>query len=155
MIARARGHHPGRSPDERGSVLVLVAGLVAVAMLLVAVVTDVSTLFLDQRSLAATADGAASRAAQAVLAADVYREEPGAPALPVSTAAAVRAVQDYLAARGADAAPVRIVEVSSDGVTVTVVLTAEAKLPFSRWISAEPAGVDITAQARAQTVVAR
>ena len=155
MIARARGHHPGRSPAERGSVLVLVAGLVAVAMLLVAVVTDVSTLFLDQRSLSATADGAASRAAQAVLAAGVYGQAPDAPALPVSTAAAVRAVEDYLGTRMADASPVRIVDVRSDGVTVTVVLAAEAKLPFSRWVSADPSGVEITAQARAQTVVAR
>ena len=155
MIVRVRRRHPDRGRDERGSVLILVAGLVAVAMLLIAVVTDVSTLFLDQRSLAATADAAASRAAQAILAADVYREAPAAPSLHVSTAAAVRAVQDYLAARAADAAPVRIIEVSSDGVTVTVVLAAEAKLPFSRWVSADPAGVDITAQARAQTVVAR
>jgi len=144
-----------QGPDERGSVLILVAGLVAVALLLIAVVADVSALFLDQRSLAATADGAASQAAQAVVAADLYDETPGAPALPVSTASALRAVQDYLAGRAPDAPPVRIVDVRSDGETVTVVLAAQARLPFSRWVSADPAGVDLTAEARAQTVVAR
>ncbi len=145
----------GTRSSDQGSILVLVAGFVALAMLLIAVVSDVSALFLARRSLAATADGAAARAAQAVDIADLYTRRAGDEPLPVTTAAAGRAVTEYLSALPRGGPEVRVVAVTSHRGTVTVVLTTSATLPFSRWVSADPAGVDVTAVAEARTVVAQ
>ncbi len=55
-----------RTGDDRGQVSVLIVGLVVIAMGLVVVVTNVSRVFLWDRSLAAAADGAAAAAASAL-----------------------------------------------------------------------------------------
>lgn len=142
---------PNQSADE-GSVLVLLAGFAALALLLVAVVTDVSVLFLAQRSLADTADGAANRAAQAVSAAGVYDQQPDAESLPVDPVIALRAVTDYVAESGPP--ETHVVGVASDGRTVTVTLEGTARLPFATLIGIAPAGVDLTCQTQARSAVA-
>ncbi len=56
----------GRPAGEDGSVLVLVLGFTGLLLLLVAVVANVSVVFLAKRGVASAADGAAISAAQAL-----------------------------------------------------------------------------------------
>ena len=60
--ARAAGPSPTRADD--GSVLLLVVGLTAVLLIMVAVVVDVSAVVLAKRGLSSAVDGAAVAAAQ-------------------------------------------------------------------------------------------
>ena len=134
--------------------MVLTAGFVAIALLLAAIVVDVSVLFLARRSLADIADGAAARAAQALSVPGVYREKNADRLLPVATAAAEGAVREYLSHLAGGQRAVRVVAVSSDGTTVTVVLEDRAVLPFWSAVSASPEGIAVEAAAQAQTIVA-
>ena len=74
---RRYGHDvPGaaRQPrQDEGTVLLLIIGLVVVAALLIAVVTDVSALYLERRDLISAADGAALAGAQSVDEETIYR----------------------------------------------------------------------------------
>lgn len=145
---------PEGQAHEDGSVLILLAGFVAMALLLIAVVTDASVLFLARRSLADTADGAADRAAQAVAAANVYRAAPTDPSLPLDPVAAMAAVDTYLAGAG-QSPDIHVVDVTSTDQTVSVTLGYTARPPFASFVGLAAGGVDITAQASAQTQVAR
>ncbi len=109
------------SRDE-GSVLVLMLGFAVLAMLLVAVVTDASALYLTRRSLAGSADGAALAAVQELDRAAFYTGEPGA-AIPLDPDAAAGAVRDYVRRAGLadryEAFEVTEVDVGPEVVTVS------------------------------------
>jgi hypothetical protein len=53
-------------PDDSGTILVLLLGFVAVLLLMVAVVVNVSSVILAKRGLVSAADGAALSAAQSL-----------------------------------------------------------------------------------------
>lgn len=140
--------------DDEGTVLLLVVGLVVVAALLVAVVTDVSALYLQRRDLISAADGAALAGAQSVDEASLYRE--GLPAegpVPLDEAAAEHAVLDYLRSAGI-LEPGIEVQVATTSTTVSVSLAARVRLPVASTITAGARGTTpVSATATARTAV--
>jgi uncharacterized membrane protein len=141
---------------EAGSVLLLVLGCAVVALLLLAVVVDASKLFLTRRALAGAADGAALAAAQAVDLPAVYAGATTGEALPLDPATVDEAVSAYLAA--ADTAgglqELTVVSVDATGASVTVTLSARARLPLVTLVTSQPDGVLLTVTARARSAVA-
>ena len=139
-----------RPSGDRGSVLPLIIGLVAIVITLVTVVTDVGSLWLQWRALQATADGAALAGAQAVDLRTVYAH--GARGvLPLDPASARQSVRAFLAA-----APeakrlngFRLSSVRLTTGTVQVRVTSTARLPFLSALSGR--GITIVAEATAST----
>ena len=138
--------------DEEGTVLLLILGLVTLAALLVVVVTDVSALYLQRRTLIAAADGAALAGAQRVDEARVYREGlPRSGPVPLDPSAAREAAVAYVVDMGIPAAEV---QVSTTDTTVTVQITTRYRLPVSSLVSAGLAGAPVVdASATARTAV--
>jgi uncharacterized membrane protein len=141
------------SGEDRGQALVLLIGLAAILVALVAVVTDASHVFLYRRALASAADGAAIAAVQALDEAAVYRD-PGAfrrGALPLDASAARAAVERYVQNAGItsqfNAFIIQSVGLSPDHTAVTVTLSARVELPF-------PGIVPLRSVGEAQIVVA-
>ena len=136
---------------------------------LITVVTDVSTVFLAQREMQSTADGAALAGAQQADLQAVYTGDLGAQ-LPVSREQATAAIKDYAANQSripheCSAATYRVVEVQdadgnmrsgvqTDGQTVRVELTCNVPLPFVSLVAAAfTGGVTIHQVAYAQSSV--
>lgn len=135
---------------DRGSVLPLVVGAVVVVVMLVTVVTDVSVLWLQRRSLQATVDGAALAGAQAVDLPSVYAG--GARGdLRLDPTAARSAVRSYAAAvpSSKQLALFRVTAVGVTATTVTVRAQAVARPPFLSWLTGR--GVTVVAEASART----
>jgi uncharacterized membrane protein len=139
-----------RSGDE-GQLIILVLAYTVIAALLVTVVVNVSKVYLNRRSLVAAADGAALSAANQPDLDAVYNG--AGTALPLSPLGTKAAVRQY--ARDADLAGrfegFRVVDVTTDGVTVTVTLRADVGMPFLNLISDRYSGgypVRATARAR-------
>ena len=149
VVARVR---EVRRSGDQGQLILLVLAYAVIAALLVTVVVNVSKVYLHRRSLVAAADGAALSAANQPDLAAVYN---GAGAtLPLSTAGTEAAVRQY--ARDADLADrfdgFQVVDVTTDGVTVTVTLRAEVGMPFGNLLSARyAAGYPVQATARARS----
>lgn len=117
-----------RCADDRGSVLLLGVGLVAVCLLAVVVIVDASAAFLQRRELTALADAAALAGAQGIDLAAYYADGASV-ATRLDPVAVPRRVRAFL--EGSD--PVRgmrIERVVADGVSVEVVLRAPLRLPF-------------------------
>ena len=136
--------------DDEGSVLPLVIGVVVIVISLVTVVTDVSVLWLQRRSLQATVDGAALAGAQAVDLPSVYAG--GAHGdLRLDPRAARAAVRGYVAAipssRRLASFSLSTVRVATT--TVTVRASAVAHPPFLSWVTGT--GVTVVAEASART----
>jgi uncharacterized membrane protein len=136
---------------------------------LITVVTDVSTVFLAQREMQSTADGAALAAAQQADLQAVYDGNLGAQ-LPLSRQQATAAVNDYAANQSripheCSAATYQVVDgldavgnarsgVQADGQTVRVELTCKVPLPFISLVAAAfTGGVTIHQVAYAQSAV--
>ena len=136
--------------DDRGSVLPLVIGVVVIVVALVTVVTDVSVLWLQRRSLQATVDGAALAGAQAVDLPTVYAGGANGD-LRLNPSAARAAVRSYAAAipSARRLAAFRIARVTVTTATVTARATAVAHPPFVTWLTGT--GVTIVAEASART----
>jgi uncharacterized membrane protein len=119
------------------------------------VVVDASKLFLTRRALAGVADGAALAAAQAVDLPAVYAGETTGEALPLDPATVDEAVTAYLAAAGGagDLQDLTVVAVDTTGASVTVTLSARARLPLVTLVTSEPDGVLLTVTARARSAV--
>lgn len=130
-----------RRGDE-GSVLVLTLGLVAVLLLLVGVVVDVSAVVLAKRSLAAAADGAAVSAAQALDEA-VFRAQGPAAGVPLSEAG----VQDRVAAYPVTPGVVLVGRVDG-GLVAVVTGSRTVRLPFAGWLGVGDVAVEAVARAR-------
>jgi uncharacterized membrane protein len=140
-----------RSGDE-GQLILLVLAYAVIAALLVTVVVNVSKVYLNRRSLVAAADGAALSAANQPDLDAVYNGAGGT--LPLSPGGTEAAVRQY--ARDADLADrfegFQVVDVTTDGVTVTVTLRAEVGMPFLNLLSDQySAGYPVRAVARARS----
>lgn len=135
---------------DDGQLLLLVLVYAVIAGLLVTVVVDLSKAFLYRRSLVAAADGAALTAANQP---DLARIYAGAgPVLPLSERGTRTAVSRYAVdAELADRFDgFRVVDVETDGQTVTVTLGAVVHMPFANVLSAGLAdGYPVRATARA------
>lgn len=149
----------GRCSRESGTVMLLVIGLVAIAVALIAVVTDVSSLWLSRRALNDAADAAALAAAQAVDFAAVYggqtrRTSDGVDVLPLDRnqvrARALRYVKD--AHLATSFSHFQVISVRTDGDSVVVVFRARSKPPFMSVLAdlTTSDGVDITVEAHAR-----
>jgi len=145
-----------RCGGDDGQLLPLIIGYAVVIALLITVVVDISTVYLQRRALAAAADAAALAAINAVDPAAVVDGRVGASeALVVSDETAVARVTDYatdahLDTRFEDFA-VRGVDVGGDGTTVTVTMAARVPIPFVNALSDDWAsGLEITASASAR-----
>jgi uncharacterized membrane protein len=124
-----------RRNEERGQALLLLIGLAAILVVLIAVVADASHLYLYRRALASAADGAATAAVQALDEAAVYRDPDvlSRGALPLDASAARGAVQRYVQNAGIpsrfNAFSIQSVGLSPDRTAVTVTLSARVELP--------------------------
>ena len=154
---------------DEGSVMILMIFLALIIGGLITVVTDVSTVFLAQREMQSTADGAALTAAQQADLQAVYTGDLGLH-LPLSREQATAAVNDYAANQariphecsvatyhvvdGTDAAGNARSGVQVDGQTVRVELTCKVPLPFIGFVAAAfTDGVTIHQVAYAQSAV--
>lgn len=136
---------------DDGQLLLLVLVYTLIAGLMVTAVVNLSKAYLYRRALLSAADGAALAAANEP---DLRRIYTGTGAsLPLSEEGAAEAVRRYV--RQADLADrfegFRVVDVTTDGETVTVTLGAVVRMPFAnllsdRLLSGYP--VDATARAR-------
>ncbi len=158
MKHRESGGRPGalgrlravRSRGDEGQLLLLVLIYTVIAGLLVAVVVNLSKAYLYRRSLVAAADGAALTAANQP---DLERIYAGAgQVLPLSETGARAAVRQYAVDADLDRRfdGFRVVDVSTDGQTVTVALRAVVEMPFANVLTAGIAdGYEVGATARA------
>jgi uncharacterized membrane protein len=159
----------GKADTDDGSVMLLMIFLALIIAGLITVVTDVSTVFLAQREMQSTADGAALAAAQQADLQAVYSGDLGSQ-LPLSPERVTAAINDYTANRsriphecsavtyqvvdGVDAAGNARSGVQIDGQTVRVELTCKVPLPFISLVAAAfTDGVTIHQVAYAQSAV--
>lgn len=141
----------GRGDD--GQLLLLVLAYAVIAGLLITVVVNVSKAYLYRRALVAAVDGAALTAANQPDLDRLYSGK-GRQVLPLSETGARSAVRQYV--RDADLARrfdgFQVLDVSTDGQTVTVRLGAVAQMPFINVLSSRYAdGYPIEATARARS----
>jgi len=135
-----------READEHGQMTVLIIGFMAIVLLMIVVVTDISKVFLVRRDLDATADGAVLAAANGLAA--IYAQPAADGNAEIDPEEARRLTAEYL---DQVAASNRFdgLDWSADvaGTTVTVTLTSTVDLPF------EPPGwqgsADIASEAAA------
>lgn len=135
-----------RIDDDRGSVMLLAVGAVAVAALMLVVGVDASAAFLQRRALTNLADATALAGAQGIDLDAYYRDGVHAQTRldPVSVQARVAAFLQRSDASSMDG--LRLDGVVSDGTSVTVRLSAPLRLPISgAW-----AGDRVTVEAGAQ-----
>lgn len=117
--------------SDRGSVLLFGVGLVVVCLLALAVVADVSAVFLQRRALTALADGAALAGAQAIDM-NVYYAQGATVGTALSPASVDTAVRSYLDRSGATHTfpGFGVDRIESDSQIVDVALRAPARLTF-------------------------
>lgn len=116
--------------DDRGSVLILGVGWVAVCLLSLVVLVDASAAFLQRRELVSLADAAALAGAQAIDL-DAYYERGASSATRLEPRLVPVRVRDHLDRAGATGVDGLVVEeVSSDGSGVRVRLSSPLRLPF-------------------------
>lgn len=152
------GLRPGRRDrggdwgGDRGSVLVLGLGMVAVALLVVMVGVDATSAYLQRRSLVALADASALAGAQAIDAHAYYRD--GATSTTgLDPAAVTGRVSDFLRAVVADAPEgLRLEAVATDGRVVVVRLSQPLRLPFLSAMVRDPITVESRARLAYRTV---
>jgi uncharacterized membrane protein len=120
-----------RASDDRGSVLILGVGLIAVVLLAVAVLVDASAAFVQRQQLFALADAAALAGAQA-LDLDAYYAEGASAATQLDVGSVPGRVRAHLTrSRAAETVSgLTIDRISSDGRQVVVVMSAPLRLPF-------------------------
>lgn len=140
--------------DDEGTVLLLIVGLVTVVGLLVAVVTDVTALYLQRRDLVSAADGAALAGAQAVDEETIYTEGlPTSGPLPLDEGAARSAVDEYLSDAGL-AGEALIVRVETTPTTVSVSVSTTYDLPVANTATLGVTGsAQVSASATARTAI--
>lgn len=148
---------------DRGSVLVLTLGLVVVAVMVLAVVVDVGVLVRARQEVLAHADAAALAATQAVdmdqLTSTGFISTDLGLAVPLDPqdASDQARAQTRAAATVSRLERLRIVNVTSDGVHVSVVMTAEVQLPFTGAVLGlldDGGRVAVRGTSRARTIVA-
>lgn len=135
-----------RLRDDRGSVMLLGLGAIAVCLLAVVVAVDASAAYLQRRALVAVADAGALAGAQALDTAVYYREGASA-ATSLSPDRVEQRVRSFLQRTGAPVIPgLSLDSVTSDGRYVTVAVSAPLALPFFSELADEP----LRAQSRAR-----
>jgi uncharacterized membrane protein len=139
---------------DRGSVLVLGIGLVALTMLVVGAGVDASRLFLARRALASLADGAALRGAHDLDTAALYASG-ATDVLPLSTTRVRADVVEYVAGQAAanGVSGVRVVSLRVVDGTVSVGLSRVETVPVLGTLLGTPGGEVVSADASARSAV--
>lgn len=144
----------GGTDSDRGSVLLLVVGLVVVGLLAAAVVVDASAAFLQRRQLAARADAAALAGAQGIDLAEYYAHGASA-ATRLDPDAVVRRVRRQLDSARSGRDPGFVLDrVWSDGREVRVRLSMPLRLPFLARLAPERVVVESAARLAHRSVAA-
>ncbi len=120
---------------DEGSAIVLILGLIVICLLALAVVVDVSTVYLARRSLQAQADAAALAGAQAIDL-DHYYAHGASDRIRLNPSAVRGAVERQVRRDAGDA---RLTAVSVRGDIVYVGMTDRVRPPFSGWLTAQGA----------------
>lgn len=122
------------SASERGTISPLIIGMVAIVVLLIIAVSNVSRVFVYQRDIEAAADAAALAAANGIAVESVYSGGLG-DNVELSQAAAETEVDAYMEttnAWGRLNLEGRNVVVHNDGTDVTVSFSGRIHLPFTQ-----------------------
>lgn len=129
--------------SERGSIMLLGIGFIGVCLLALAVVTDASSAFIQQRNLQSYADSIALAGAQGIDRAEYYRR--GATE---STRLDPQVVRSTIEGqiRAFDVPNQPQVEFSSNGTAVSVVVKAPLRLTFFDTLPFDPVVVSATAR---------
>jgi uncharacterized membrane protein len=140
-----------RHRGDDGQLLLLVLVYTVIAGLLVTVVVNLSRAYVSRRALLAAADGAALAAANQPNLGRIYSG--AGTVLPLSEAGTRTAVRRYAADAGLAGRfdGFRVVDVTTDGETVTVTLGAVVRMPFANLLSSGLGGgyaLDATSRAR-------
>lgn len=141
---------------EDGQITVLIIGYILVSLLVVAVVTAVSAVYIEHKKLLSVADGAALSAADSFRVAGIDAGA-GAPAPTLDSGAVAGAAEAYLERSGA---AVRFSNLALDPATgapdprtARVVLTAVVHPPLVNFLV--PGGIPIAATADARADLTR
>jgi uncharacterized membrane protein len=170
MSASRRDHgDEGHDAADDGQVMLLMIFFAVIIAGLITVIVDISTVFLAQREMQSTADGAALAAAQqadlqAIYGGSVGAHLPLAGALARDVANSYSTVQarvphecsasSYQVVGGQDAAGNDRTGLQADGLTVRVELTCKVPLPFVSFVAnAFSDGVTIREVAHARSAV--
>jgi hypothetical protein len=136
--------------DDSGTILVLLLGFVAVLLLMVAVVVNVSSVILAKRGLVSAADGAALSAAQSLDLEALYSGGLSEDGIPLDGGLAAQRVAEYEQVSAPGQPGLRLVLARiDDGTTVVVQGVREVELPFGRMLGFRPVRVEAEARARA------
>lgn len=152
--ARSRDYE--YSTDEEGQITVLIIGYILLSLLVIAVVTAVSAVYIEHKKLLSVADGAALSAADTFSVASINADgaEP-APALDSESVS--RAAAAYLERSGAlprfNGLALDSATGAPDSRTARVVLTAVVHPPIVNFLV--PAGIPIAATADARADLTR
>lgn len=129
---------------ERGSVLILGIGMIVVGLLAVTVSVDVSAAFLQRRALMSIGDSAALAGAQSIDL-DSYYANGASVGTRLSPAAVSVAVRRHVSlARGTS--EVTVEGITTDGVTVHVLLSEPLELPFLGGLHSERVRIESSAR---------
>ena len=140
-----------RCSGDDGQLLLLVLVYAVIAGVLVTIVVNLSTAYLHRRSLVAAVDGAALSAANQPDLARVYQG--ASDALPLSDIGTADAVAQYVEDARLDERfdGFEVLDVSTDGRTVTVTFAATVRMPLLNAITSSVTGggyrFDATARA--------
>ena len=138
-----------RIRSDSGSIMVLGIGLSVLALSIVTVVINVTTLWLARTTLNSLADGAALYAAQAVDTSAIYTQGVSA-GLHINESEARTRVTKYLSLPEvrSQLAELKVVRVDVHTNSVSVTLSAQAQLPFGYFLPAHVDALEATAQSR-------
>lgn len=136
-------------PDDEGSTLPLVIGLLALCLAVVLVAVAASSLVLARMRLLSLADGAALAGSEAFELADIRVDE-GALRVELTDDAVAQAAADYLAATPLDGLEdVALVSAgTSDGRSAVVTVEATWRPPLPIWLVADELRFSATSTAR-------
>ena len=117
--------------DDRGSTLPLAIGLITICLLAVAVVTDVTAIYLQRRNLMAVADAMALAGAQAIDM-DTYYAQGATMGTRLDSGRVVAAASTHLASTQAQSTipGLTVEQIATDGQVVRIVLRAPLRLTF-------------------------
>ena len=150
--------HPNADNDdaEQGQITVLIIGYILLSLLVVAVVTAVSAVYIEHKKLLSVADGAALSAADTFSVASINAGG-GEPAPKLETDSVSRAAAAYLERSGAlprfNNLNLDPATGAPDSQTARVVLTAVVHPPIVNFLV--PAGIPIAATADARADLTR
>lgn len=140
-----------RCSSDRGSVMMLMVGLIPILFMMVAVSTDAAVLFNHRRSLAAEADAAVVAGAQSADLAAVYSGKQSIN-LPLDCAKAREVIKSRVGSMSSDkrASAARVATIDCTPAQVSVSISTPVELPFSHYFGLRPT-VDVKATSAARS----